>query len=389
MSDRQDRAPIRVAMVGVGWAARNIWLPRLRANPAFEVTAMSDPDPAALTAAVQDGALTSDPAAVRILSDLDELTPEVADLAVVAVPNHLHGVIAARLLTAGVPVFVEKPVCRDSAEADQLAKAEQTGGAVLLAGSAARYRADVLALYELVGKLGPLRHIELSWTRARGVPDSRGWFTSRRLAGGGALVDLGWHLLDTVWPLLGSASVGQVIGTVSDDFLSNDSWRAAWRDDVDSGGERGMRGDVEDTVRGFLITEDGVSIALRASWASHEARDVTTIRVDGGAGSAMLRCTFGFSPNRHHGSTLTHLRAGRTTTVPVPNDPIGTEYQRQLDDLPTLLVDPDQPGRAIEEARRTVGVVERLYDSARRASSGPRPAPVPRVDPRVSPGRQG
>ena len=353
------RTPLRVAVVGLGWAGRSIWLPRLREHPEFVVVTAVDSDSGARRAAAG-----ADPG-LAVLADVDEIDRTQVDLAVVAVPNHRHADIAARLLSAGIPVFLEKPVCLSSAEADRLAAAERAGDTILLAGSAARYRADVSRLYELADGLGAIRHVDLAWIRARGIPDAGGWFTRRDLSGGGALVDLGWHLLDTLTPLLGSVRFQQVVGTISDDFVSDGSWVASWRHDDGTGPAVGVGGDVEDTARGFLVTENGVSVSLRASWASHEARDVTLINVEGAAGTASLRCTFGCGPNRQDRSVLTRTRAGETVAVPVPDEPIGTEYRRQLDELPALLADPASRGRAIEEVRPTIAAIERFYDSAR------------------------
>ncbi|MGH3914598.1 MAG: Gfo/Idh/MocA family protein [Pseudonocardiaceae bacterium] len=345
---------VRVALVGLGCAARSIWLPRLRRHPAFELTVVVDPDQAARQGFDPQGGHVS------ILPSVDDLAGTAVDLAVIAAPNHLHCDLACRLLARGLAVFVEKPVCLNSAEADRLLTAERAGDTVLLGGSAARYRADVQALYGLAGQLGQLRHIELAWIRARGVPN--GWFTRRGLAGGGALVDLGWHLLDTISPLLGTVTFDQVTGTVSADFLTDGARRAAWRHD--SAPDEDCPGDVEDTARGFLVTENGVSVSLRTSWASHEAHDVTTIRVEGSAGAALLTCTFGFSPHRRRGSTLSHIRDGASVAMPVAQEPIGAEYCRQLDQLPRQLTDPACRGLVIEDARWTIGTIERLYASA-------------------------
>nr|ADI56551.1 oxidoreductase [Streptomyces sp. 4-66a] len=356
--------PIRTAVVGLGWAARSIWLPRLRLHPAFTVNAAVDPDQASRQAVAADHAGTP------VLAAVHDVDPAQVDLAIVAVPNHLHCEVASGLLLKGIPVFLEKPVCLTSAEAEQLAEAERVGGARLLAGSAARHRADIGTLLASVSELGHVRHIELSWVRARGVPDAGGWFTQRQLSGGGALVDLGWHLFDIAAPLLGPADFTQVTGVVSGDFIAQDTARVSWRADTAGAGDRATAAgtiDVEDTARAFLVTEDGTSVSVHASWASHEELDVTRIRVDGSAGSATLRCTFGFSPNRLARPELTLTRDGRTRPVPVPEEPIGTEYDRQLDELPARLQDPAGPGRAIEEVRRTIGAIERVYSSARAA----------------------
>jgi oxidoreductase len=352
---RPDGAGTRVALIGLGWAARTIWLPRFERSPGWTVAALVDPDPWARAQApeVPGAALLADPA---------DLRPEEIDLAVVAVPNHAHAAVACGLLRRGLPVFLEKPVCLSSADARELARAERAGGAVLLAGSAARHRTDVRELAALVPSLGRIGHVHAAWQRATGVPGS-GWFTRRATAGGGALVDLGWHLLDTVLPLLGEARMEQVAAAVGDDFVNRAAARAAWKEEADGEGS----GDVEDTVRAFLVTDDGVSVSLHAAWASHAARDTTLIEVHGSAGSAALRCTFGFSPNRVDRSLLTVSRDGAVSEVPLPQEPIGIEYDRQVAELPRLLADPREQGTAVDEALRAVDIVERVYASARRS----------------------
>ncbi|WP_433227785.1 Gfo/Idh/MocA family protein [Actinomadura formosensis] len=346
---------VRVALAGLGWAGRELWLPLLREHGGFEVVAAVDADPVARAAFGEATGIAVHPA-------VDALTAGAVDLAVVAVPNHLHVEVAGALLAAGIPVFLEKPVCLTSAEADILAAAER-GGGMLLAGSAARYRGDVQALGRVVPDLGDVRHVDLAWVRARGVPRPGGWFTRRDRAGGGALLDLGWHLLDTLAFLLGPARVTQVAGVTSDDFVNLDAWRAAWRRDRSGA----VAADVEDTARGFLVRDDGVSVSLRTGWASHEARDVSLIRVEGSAGTAELRCTFGFSPNREPEPVLTVTREGTMTRLAVPAEEIGVEYRRQLDALAAMLADPGNRGRAVAAARPIVHVIENFYASARSA----------------------
>lgn len=347
----------RLALVGFGWAARTIWLPRLRRQPGLTVTAVADPDPVARADAARDGFAT-------VVAGYDELAADEVDLAVVAVPNHAHCDVAASLLRRGIPVFLEKPVCLTEAEAEELASAEKEGGAPLIAGSAARLRADVGALGGLAAELGRIRHVRLAWVRASGVPG--GWFTRAELAGGGVLVDLGWHLLDVLLSVLGPVAFTDVVGTVGQDFVHRRSAQAAWK----AGGSVPARADVEDTVRGFLVTAEGTSVALHASWASHAGRDTTTIELHGDAGVAALTCTFGFSPRRAE-PALTLSRDGVSTAVPLPAEPIGAEYDRQVAALPSLLADPANRGRASSDARWTVRVIERLYESALRRTTCP------------------
>lgn len=352
---------VRVAVVGLGWAGRELWLPLLRTHEDFEVVAVVDPDPT-LRATV--GEATGLPAH----AGTDSLSARSVDVAVVAVPNHLHAEVAVALLDRGVSVFLEKPVCLSTAEAEALAAAER-GGGMLVAGSAARHRGDVQELARILPEVGRVRHVDLAWVRARGVPKAGGWFTQRSKAGGGVLVDLGWHLLDALAALLGPAGFEQVIGAMSDDFVNVGAWSAAWRQDQPA---VGLAGDVEDTARGFLVREDGISVSLRASWASHEVHDFSVIQIEGSAGTAQLRCTFGFSPNRQPESVLTLTQEGAVRRIPVPAEPIGAEYGRQLDGLRAVLADTANRGKAIEQARGTVQLIESFYESARAAGRAPR-----------------
>ncbi|MFJ9151072.1 Gfo/Idh/MocA family protein [Streptomyces sp. NPDC102270] len=343
---------VRTFLVGLGWSGQEIWLPRLRAHDGYDVVAGADPDPARRAAFT---AATGRPA----FADPGAFDTRQADLAVVAVPNHAHAPVARDLLLRGLATFVEKPVCLSVGEAELLADAELRGGAPLLAGSAFRHRADVVELARLVPALGRVRNVDLSWIRARGVPQAKGWFTNRSQAGGGVLFDLGWHLLDVLDAIVGPLTFDQVAAVTTDDHVNDADWTAAWRHDQPA---PSTTADVEDTVRAFLVAEGGLSVGLQASWASHGAtHDVTTIRVEGTAGTATLRCTFGFSPHRVPRPGLTHVRAGEISDIRVPAQPVGAEYDRQLSTLSTL---PSSRGRAIEGAHRIVMAIEAIYAAA-------------------------
>ncbi len=362
MADRAagaGAAPVRLALIGLGWAVRELWAPRILDHPAFTVVAVYDPDPAAATWAADRF-----PAA-RLLSEPGDLRRDDVDLAVVATPNHLHARTAISLLERGISTFVEKPVCVSSEEAAALAAAELAGGARVLSGTAAWYRADVMALRGLLPDLGPLRSVELSWIRASGIPAPGGWFTERRRAGGGALVDLGWHLITLGMRMLSWPRVTQVTGAVSADFLARAGAEATWRGDSPDGPVRELAPkDVEDTARGVLALDGGPLFTVRAAWASHSERDVTRLVLEGADARAELTCTFGLSPNGVGRSTLVVHRDGRAEEVELEREDRGTEYRRQLDLLPTLLADPAQQGVATDEVIRTIDIIERLYRSA-------------------------
>ncbi len=139
--------------------------------------------------------------------------PEV-EAAIVSTPNALHAPQSIALLRNGKHVMVEKPMATSVAECDQMIEASRESGASLMVAHCWRFRDEVIAMRDRIaaGELG-----EVVKTRGYGVHAGwgpSGWFTDRALAGGGALVDMGVHAIDTARFLLGDPSPGRVCATI-------------------------------------------------------------------------------------------------------------------------------------------------------------------------------
>ena len=70
----------------------------------------------------------------------------------IASPAALHYSIAKQALHAGKDVFVEKPLCLDSAEGEELIKIARDRGLILMVGHLLQYHPCILALQELLGR---------------------------------------------------------------------------------------------------------------------------------------------------------------------------------------------------------------------------------------------
>jgi predicted dehydrogenase len=183
----------------------------------------------------------------RVTTDWEALAadPEV-EAAVVATPNALHAPQAIALLRHGKHVMVEKPMATSVAECDDMIAASRDGGAFLMVAHCWRFRDEVIAMRDRIatGVLG-----EIVKTRGYGVHAGwgpSGWFTDPELAGGGALVDMGVHAIDTARFLLGDPDVDRVcaaIGTryadgrytVDDDGILLIGWSNGVNSVVESG----------------------------------------------------------------------------------------------------------------------------------------------------------
>jgi predicted dehydrogenase len=139
-------------------------------------------------------------------------------------PNSLHAPEAIAALEAGVHVMVEKPMALNAAEAKAMLAASQQSGAVLLVAHCWRFDEEVLWLKEQMGRIGPVVRSKGFGVHVNWGPG--GWFTQAKLAGGGALADMGIHALDTARFLLGDpqpVSVYARIGTNYGDFEVDDT----------------------------------------------------------------------------------------------------------------------------------------------------------------------
>lgn len=172
------------------------------------------------------------------------VTATDVDAVVVGTPNMLHHPQAMAALAAGKHVLLEKPMAITVIEGEEIAAAASTAGLTLLVGHMWRYRNEVIAMRDRIaaGSVGrPVR------TRGYGIHSGwgpGGWFTDPARAGGGALIDMGIHAIDTVRFLLGdpqparvTASLGTAHGAhaVDDDGVVLIDWSNGVRSVVECG----------------------------------------------------------------------------------------------------------------------------------------------------------
>ncbi len=127
------------------------------------------------------------------------------DLVVVCTPPGTHVSFTRAALDAGKHVLVEKPFTPTSAEADDLVRRARERGRLLCVYQNRRWDADFLTLQALLrgGQLGRVYELETHYDRFRPSAPTT-WKGRLTMAeGGGAIYDLGVHVLDQVYVLFG------------------------------------------------------------------------------------------------------------------------------------------------------------------------------------------
>jgi predicted dehydrogenase len=179
------------AIIGFGNVAANGHVPCWREREDFRIAAVADPDPErrALAAALLPGVRT-----YALAEDL--LRREPVDFVDVAAPPARHAPVILAAASAGVHVLCEKPLTTSVEDYRRVRAAVQRAGTVLFTVHNWKYSEAFCAVRQLLGDgaLGALHAITLETARdgcAAGTGDN--WRVHADVAGGGILVDHGWH----------------------------------------------------------------------------------------------------------------------------------------------------------------------------------------------------
>ena len=214
---------VRLALLGYGWVAdRHMQAAHALGVDRVEVVGVAGHhgDRAAAFARRHGIAVATDDWQALVASS-------GVDAVVIGTPNALHHPQTLAALGEGKHVLVEKPMAVSVAQAEEVVARAAATGLVLAVGHMWRYRDEVIALRQRIDR-GDLGRIVR--THGYGVHEGwgpSGWFTDAALAGGGALIDMGIHAIDTARFLLGDpqpvrvqASIG--IGDFHDEEVDDD-----------------------------------------------------------------------------------------------------------------------------------------------------------------------
>jgi predicted dehydrogenase len=324
--------PLMGAIVGFGDVARHGHWPAYSTSEAVSIVAVVDPSPERRALAA---GLSPSIATFETVEGLSASAP--IDFVDICTPPALHAAPLIYALDSGWHVLCEKPLLLDAAVFDiARSKAAAAGRSIIPVHNwkyAPIVRAATDALRE--GAIGPLRRVEIETQRRRDCaaadPARPNWRRNATVAGGGILMDHGWH----------SAYLAL-------------QWFAEQPVDVSARLHWPTDGGVEDEAEVRVLFPSGEA-AIRLSWNAETRRN--TIRLVGEGGLIDLA-----DDTLHvRGRNSRSMRFSRALSSGSHHE---DWFAAMLPDILSAFRNQAQARAAFEEAAASFSILKRAYHSA-------------------------
>ncbi len=334
---------IKFGMIGVGKICQGCHLPaydKLEKSNDVKIVALCDINKERLEEVGKKY-----PDAKLYESYRDMIDNEELDAVDICTPNNIHSEAAVYALSHGLHVMCEKPDAVSVSEAEKMKDAAEKSGKTLMVMRNNRYRPSTKFLKQYIaeGKMGEIYAGRCGWIRRRGIPGWGGWFTDKKQAGGGPLIDLGVHIIDLSMYLMGNAKPVTVSGCTYLKF-PHTSYSPI---------------DVEDLAMGFIRFDNGACLQIEFSWASNIQADQMFVELRGTkAGSRMSGIDRKFEIFTEECGTNTYIRPEIDDYQGMPH------HEGNIRHFVDVINGKAEPDFTPEQGLNMVKILEALYKSA-------------------------
>ncbi len=282
---------VRIGVIGTGGIA-GLHLKAYSENPRAEVVAVADVNAErAAQVATQWSATRSYADPHLLLAD-----PEVQAVSI-CTWNNTHAALAKDAIKAGKHVLVEKPMSRTYAEAAELESVVDAHDRVLQVGFVRRHSTNCRVLKSFIdaGELGDIYYAKASCIRRMGNPG--GWFANKAVSGGGPLIDIGVHVIDLAWYLMGSPRAVTVSANTYAKLGNRANVSTMKRYQVADYDP--TQNSVEDMANALVRFDNGASLLMDTSYSLHAPEESLTVAVYGETGGAELEPRLQIATEKH------------------------------------------------------------------------------------------
>ncbi|MDA4111576.1 MAG: Gfo/Idh/MocA family oxidoreductase [Thaumarchaeota archaeon] len=240
------------------------------------------------------------------------------DLVDIVAPTYLHAEVAIDAAEHGKAILCEKPIATTAADAKKMYEAASRAGVVNGVGFNYRRLSAILLAKKLIteGALGKITQFRTNFLEdwASNPKMAFTWRYKKITAGGGALADLGSHIIDVSRFLMGE--IKSVCG-MQETFIENRK--------LPNDRSKSEQVDVDDYTTALVRFANGVPGTIETSWATVGRKVALQIEVNGSEGSVYYNFE---NPNdlHYYSGADPNDRQGHRTIIMGTAHPYGTSF---------------------------------------------------------------
>lgn len=264
------------------------------------------------------------------------------DALIITTPAFSHAPIALDAIGKNMDVFIEKPLANTFESAQDILNAVNEKKIISMVGFCLREAPSFQKVKEILsnGVIGKAENIKAQMYAADVLSPQKGWRYIKEASGGGALMDLGIHILDLLYWYFGKV---QNVSAIAKKIYSEK---------------------VEDEVEGDIEFKNGSKAKIMVSWSNPDFRKAySRIEITGDKG--ILTAT-------DQALHIINRQTGREEKLTFPDmykgyhiDIGGPLYSTQTVKFITAVKNRMSPGSDVESACNVQNIVDKIYLSAR------------------------
>lgn len=284
------------------------------------------------------------------------LANEEIDAISICTWNNSHAEIAIQALQQNKHVLLEKPLSLTLDEAYAVEAAVKESKKILQVGYVRRFATNVGVLKKFIdaGELGEIYYAKASCIRRLGNPG--GWFSDIKKSGGGPLIDLGTHMIDLCWYLMGKPKPVSVSGNTykklgNRSHIENLSFYKA----ADYNAEHN---DVEDLANALIRFENGASLFVDVSFTLHAKQDEVSVKLYGENGGAEVEPELAIIKEQHE--TIINI----TPQIDMLSFDFAGSFINEINHFVECCLNNVQPISTVKDGVEVAKMLAAIYESA-------------------------
>jgi predicted dehydrogenase len=262
----KKKSKVRLGIAGLGMGMSHAMACYSTAN--VELAAVADMDPKIVDRKKQRIAKSIKAKglkwmkAIPVYADYRAMVREAElDAVLIALPTSMHVKASKFALSNGLNVLCEKPPAIAANEMAEVARLSRKKGLTYMYVRQQRFEPAKQVVRKMLakGQLGKIYHAESKWLRSGGIPFRHGWGVNKG-HGGGVLLDLGVHVIDDGWFIMGCPRPVEVFAAMHCSFSH-----------LGDGRKLEMSYDADDGCMGTILFEGGASLQFATTFAMNTA----------------------------------------------------------------------------------------------------------------------